>query len=293
MLAFSALVLVGVVALWLFALARKARSTTEDRARVLGQRWIIGGGLLLPLLSIVVLLAFGIPAGHRMLPLPLEDGEPLVVEIIGHQWWWEVHYPEAGVVTANELHLPVNVPVDIHLTSSDVIHSFWVPSLAGKLDALPGRTNVLRLEASRTGSFRGQCAEFCGRLHAHMAIEVEVHSAANYAQWIESRQAVNPSTKPDGPAESKTNAPPAAAFREHCGSCHRVAGVSQGGAAPDLSTIGSRSLLGGRPRNEDGGIAYWLANHSATPGVPVPDHSLMAPQSLGDIAEWLETLGDD
>ena len=155
--------------------------TDERRGRV----WIISGGLVLPLVSITALLAVGIPIGHSMLPL----GEPaLRVDITGHQWWWEVHYPEADLALVDELHIPAGVPVDLHLTSADVIHAFWVPRLGGKLDLVPGHVNVLRLEADEPGEYRGVCAEFCGLNHSRMHITVIAHSAEDFSQWFEEQR---------------------------------------------------------------------------------------------------------
>jgi len=188
MFGFSALVLLSIVALWLYAMWRKPKPLTDAQARRLYNRWIIGGGLLLPVVSLSVLLGFGIPMGYRMLPLPLAGQTPLRIEVTGHQWWWEVRYPEAGIVLKNELHLPAGAPVDIHLTSSDVIHSFWIPRLAGKLDMIPGRTNILRLQADASGHFRGQCAEFCGTGHAGMVLAVQVHTTEDFQNWLEAQQ---------------------------------------------------------------------------------------------------------
>jgi cytochrome c oxidase subunit II len=180
------LVLLAVIALWLYALHREpGRATPEGTARI-ERRWLIGGGLVLPLASITAVLAFGIPAGHRMLPLPPADGQPVLrVEVTGRQWHWEIHYPDTGVRLIDELHIPSGQPVDVHLTSADVIHSFWVPRLAHKLDAIPGRTNVLRLEADVPGSYRGHCAEFCGLGHAHMAFVVHAHAPEEFSAWLE------------------------------------------------------------------------------------------------------------
>ncbi len=185
MFAFSVLVMAVLFALWLHAHWRDPGEEGDAEARRLRGRWIIGGGIVLPLVSITLLLAFGIPAGHRMLPLPPAQGEALRIDVTAHQWWWQVHYPESGIELANELHIPVGVPVDVHLTSADVIHSFWVPRLGGKLDTIPGRTNVLRLQADRPGTYHGQCAEFCGRLHAHMHFTVTAHTDEAYANWLQ------------------------------------------------------------------------------------------------------------
>lgn len=169
MFAAFSLVWLAVVGLWLYAMFHQAASDDPARARRIEKRWILGGGVALPVVSITVLLAYGIPAGHSMLPLPLSEGESLEIHVTAHQWHWEVVYPESGIALDDELHIPAGKPVDVHLRSADVIHSFWVPRLGGKLDAVPGRTNVQRLQADEPGSYRGQCAEYCGVGHAHMA----------------------------------------------------------------------------------------------------------------------------
>lgn len=179
------LVFVAVVCLWLYAMRRTPDSISEDQARRTHKRWIIGGGLILPIASITALLTFGIPVGQRMLPLPTTDGEVLRIDVTGHQWWWEIRYPDTGITLKDKLHIPTGIPVDVHITSADVIHSFWVPRLGGKLDAIPGRTNVLRIIADKPGVYRGQCAEFCGLHHAHMKFTVEAHSVENFTTWLE------------------------------------------------------------------------------------------------------------
>lgn len=185
MFAFAVLVLLAVVGVWLAAMFRTQGSEDDQQLRHTRQRWIIGGGLVLPSGAIVVLLAFGIPVGHNMLPLPVEDGEAMRIDVTGHQWWWQTGYPGTGIQLRDELHIPVGVPVDLHLTSADVIHSFWVPRLGGKLDMLPGRTNVLRLQADEAGTYRGQCAEFCGLDHAHMQFTVTAHDPDDFEAWME------------------------------------------------------------------------------------------------------------
>ncbi len=182
---FFTLVLAGVVGLWLRALRRPPRDWSEaEEQRV--RRWcLLGGGLALPLASIVVILAFGIPLGHRMLPLPPPGGEALQIEVTGHQWWWKVRYPGTDIELRNRLYIPAGQPVDIRLTSEDVVHSFWVPRLGGKLDMVPGHTNTLRLQANEPGDYRGQCAEFCGVGHAHMQFLVTALPPEEFARWLE------------------------------------------------------------------------------------------------------------
>lgn len=177
------LVLLMMVGLWLLAVRRDPGTADDAQARRVQNRWIIGGGLVLPTVSIIVVLAFGIPVGHGMLPWPSTDGEVLRIDVTARQWRWDVRYPDSGIALEDELHIPAGQPVDVHLTSEDVIHSFWVPRLGGKLDMFPGRTNVLRLQADVPGQYRGQCAEFCGLGHAHMQFVVHAHDADDYAAW--------------------------------------------------------------------------------------------------------------
>lgn len=184
MLAFAVLVYLAVMGAWLGAMFGTQRTEDEQQLRRVRGRWIIGGGLILPGGAIVLLLAVGIPIGHNMLPLPAAGGKALRIDVTGHQWWWQVSYPESGIQLRDELHIPVGVPVDLHLTSADVVHSFWVPRLAGKLDMIPGRTNVLRLQADTADTYRGMCAEFCGLNHAHMKFTVTAHDPEDFSAWF-------------------------------------------------------------------------------------------------------------
>ncbi|WP_375058487.1 cytochrome c oxidase subunit II [Zobellella sp. DQSA1] len=178
MLGFASLILLAVVVLWHYAIKRRAEHNPPART----SGWIIWGGLALPAVSITALLIAGVPVGQRMMPLP--DENALRIQVTGHQWYWLVTYPEHGLQLTDELHIPVNTPVHLHLTSADVIHSFWVPRLGVKLDMLPGRTNVLRLEASTAGVYRGHCAEYCGLGHAHMQFTVRAHEQPDFAVWL-------------------------------------------------------------------------------------------------------------
>ena len=200
MLGVGTLVLLGVVALWWVAMRRQAGPPPDDQPQVAdrtGRHWIVGGGIVLPAVAIVPLLIFGSPAGLHQLPLPLSTflrsgagptaPPPLRIDATGQQWWWALHYPDSGVRLRNELRLPVGRPVHVHVGSLDVIHSFWVPRLGGKLDAIPGRTGIVRLQADQAGTFRGQCAEFCGLGHAHMVMTVIAMPPAEFDDWINSQ----------------------------------------------------------------------------------------------------------
>ena len=283
MFGFSALVLAVVSALWIHAMLRQPREVDAEQAERINRRWLVGGGLILPTVSILALLAFGVPAGRGMLPLPVPGEQPLRVEITGHQWWWEVRYPDSGVVTANQFILPVDRPLDVVVTSADVVHSFWVPRLGGKLDMIPGRPNTLRLAASETGVMRGQCAEFCGSQHAHMILHVEVLEADAFDRWLAARGSLAHSPAPGAAGQ---------VFDERCGQCHRIAGVSDGQRAPDLSDLASRPTLGaGVIANDAQGLRRWLREHqSLKHGNAMPSHDDIPAETLGQLADWLETL---
>mgnify|MGYP002716865142 CR=1 FL=1 len=293
MFGFSVVVLVVVSALWIYAMLRQPRTHSAEEAKRINRRWIIGGGLVLPTVSIVALLAFGIPTGRSMLPLPVEGEQPLRVQVIGHQWWWEVRYPESGVVTANQFILPIDRPVDVEVTSADVIHSFWVPRLGGKLDMIPGRRNFLRLQADAPGTYGGQCAEYCGGPHALMGLVVVAHEPQAYAAWRE---------KQVGPAAvvASPQAPLAlidqgrAVFgASGCAACHTIRGTEANGlAGPDLTHVGSRQTLGaGILPNNQGTMAGWIADSQGVkPGNRMPSYPVLTGQDLRAVSAYLDSL---
>lgn len=178
---FSCVVMVGMIWLWWRAMRRDGTATESDKLQKKQNSWVIWGGIALPTGAITLLLAFGIPIGHKMLALDGDD--VLTIEIEARQWYWQVHYPDLDLTLIDEIHIPVDTPVNFHIRSEDVIHSFWVPRLGGKVDAIPGRTNRLRLQASEPGSYQGQCAEYCGVAHTYMDFIVHAHSAEDYAEW--------------------------------------------------------------------------------------------------------------
>jgi len=160
----------GVIILAAYAFMTRRREAAPIRILV------IGGGIVFPSVVVLALLVYGIQSGKRMLPTPTQENV-FRVDVTGHQWWWEVNHPDAQepIRLANEMHIPAGVPVDVHISSQDVIHSFWAPRLGGKMDAIPGRVNVIRLQADEPGVYYGVCAEFCGDLHAHMHLEIHAH----------------------------------------------------------------------------------------------------------------------
>jgi cytochrome c oxidase subunit 2 len=201
--------------------------------------------------------------------------DALQVEVVGHQWWWEYRYPDLGIVTANELHLPQGRPVALGITSADVIHSFWAPRLHGKRDAMPGRVTRLVFTPDSVGTFLGQCAEFCGESHANMRLRVTVQAPEAFEAWTAAQAATPP---PLDSAEALIVAGEAAYRRirdpgnHSCIACHTMAGVSGGVLGPNLTHLGSRTTIAaGILPNDSAGLARWLRDPpAAKPGSLMP-----------------------
>jgi cytochrome c oxidase subunit 2 len=189
--------------------------------------------------------------------------DALQVEVIGHQWWWEYRYPELGIVTANELHLPQGREVALALTSADVIHSFWAPKLHGKRDAQPGHITRLAFTPDSVGTFLGQCAEFCGESHANMRLRVIVEPPTEFEAWVARQARAAPVDSADAVVAAGL-----AAFRRvrepashTCMICHTIEGVSGGVAGPNLSHVGGRQTIAGAILpNDSAGLARWLTD---------------------------------
>ena len=253
------------------------------------RRWVVGGGIVFPFITLTALFVYSLQVGNA-----LHSTEPaaLRIQVTGKQWWWEVKYfrggAEEAVVLANELHLPVGQTVEIELLSTDVIHSFWVPSLAGKVDMIPGRSNQLVLRSSQLGVFRGQCAEYCGAQHALMAFHVVVESSADFERWL-SREARSATLPTDGwLAEGY-----ASFLRGGCQQCHTVRGTAaQGTLGPDLTHVGARrSLAAGTLDNHIGTMAGWIAGaQDVKPGNLMPSSTIYSGRELRAVAAWLMSL---
>jgi cytochrome c oxidase subunit 2 len=221
-------------------------------------------------------------------PPPREAG--LTIDITGHQWWWGVRYDSAApsqvFSTANEIHIPTGVPVRLRLRSVDVIHSFWVPALAGKTDLIPGQINEAWLEAKKAGTYWGQCGEFCGAQHAHMAFLVVAQSPQDFNAWREAQ------LKPSPPPVDTAALNGSRYFVQRCGSCHTVRGTGAGGVlGPDLTHIGQRHGLAAETLpNTPGHLAAWIADpQTFKPGNQMPVLGLPGPE-LTQIRAYVETL---
>jgi cytochrome c oxidase subunit 2 len=219
------------------------------------------------LVPVVIVLSIAVPTVVTIFrtQAPAPPGA-LRVEVTGHRWWWQVRYPDWGVTTANEVHLPVGRPVDLVLTSADIIHSFWVPQLGGKRDLVPGKVNHLVLTVQAPGEYPGQCAEFCGISHANMRLLVVAELPAEFEAWAR-RQAGGP-LPPTGEAARGLEA----FLAGGCAACHTIQGVTGGVLGPDLTHVGSRrTLASGILPNTPGDLAAWLRDPPALkPGVLMP-----------------------
>jgi cytochrome c oxidase subunit 2 len=270
LIAGAAVIFAAVMALTAWAL-----STKRDAARRISPgALIIGGGVVFPAVTLTALLVY---STLRMGVAAVDGAPALRVHITAEQWWWRVRYP--GFETANEIRIPAGQPVELVLSSADVIHSFWVPALAGKMDVVPGRENRLRVRAERAGEFRGQCAEYCGGPHGLMAFFVVAMDPSEFEAWMRQQT---------GPAGSASPL-----FVSYCAACHTVRGTAANGTrGPDLTHIASRRTIaaGLLPRNE-GTLAAWIASSQhLKPGNLMPSFGMLAGEELRSLAAYLESL---
>jgi cytochrome c oxidase subunit II len=251
-----------------------------------------GGGVIVPVLVLFPLLVYSFHVGAEVYPPLGRDADPnvLTIEVIGHQFWWEVRYPQHGVATANEIWMPAGEPVRFVVHAPDVIHSFWIPQLHGKMDMIPGRINELWVRADEPGTFRGQCAEYCGMGHALMAFWVQALPPAEFRAWVERRRIVAPD-------------PPGATiafgrevfFSAGCGHCHATRGAplapQLGTVGPDLTDLAARrTLAAGTLANTREALADWIADPlRIKPGSRMPPTAL-PPTEMNALLDYLETL---
>jgi cytochrome c oxidase subunit 2 len=252
--------------------------------------WILGGGVLFPGVVLAALFVWTLPLSPLWRPVPPPGA--LVVAVTGHMWWWEVRYRDpatgADILTANEIRIPAGRPVYLALSSADVIHSFWVPQLAGKLDMLPGRWQHLLLTADRPGSYRGQCAEFCGEQHARMALQVVALEPAAFDDWLAGQ--ARPAQPPTSPRQALGQQ---AFMANRCDACHSVRGAgAESRLGPDLTHVGSRlQLAAGTLANTQEGRAHWIAQvQQIKSGARMPSYDRLDAATLAAIADWLGSL---
>jgi len=284
MAAGAVVVWVVVIGLALYAMRARPGRHGEGTGML-----IIGGGVLFPTTLLAILLSFALALIPDLLaPAPKNS---LRIEVIGHQWWWRVRYqpPDAAPFElANEIRLPVDEPVEFRLRSADVIHSFWIPSLGGKMDVFPGRVTRLALHPTRTGVFRGVCAEYCGTAHALMSFYAVVEGREDFVRWMqrEAKPAVTP--------QERLAIRGAELFLVHgCGACHNVRGTAADGVVgPDLTHVGSRLSLGaGILPNDVDSFLRWIARtETVKPGVHMPAFGMLPSDDLRALAAYLDAL---
>jgi cytochrome c oxidase subunit 2 len=283
----TTVVFIVVIAFLVVGILRKGEGSQSSAA----QRSLsiaVSVGVAATALILIVFLAASIWTGRK---LEAFQSNAVTVNVVGHQWWWEFEYeedvPSRRVHTANELHIPVNRPIVLKVTSRDVIHSIWVPNLQGKRDLIPGYTTAISLEADHPGIFRGQCAEFCGMQHAHMAFDIVAEPQADFDRWL------NAMRQPAPPPTTSEATHGRDVFRyARCAGCHAVQGTDAAGLlGPDLTHLATRSTLGaGTLPNTPDELARWIRDPQVIkpgnqmPANPLPDDDLKA------LVAYLETL---
>jgi len=290
--AFFGLALVVALLLWSWK-RRNRRGLGRDNAGTKpGERagWsvVVGAGIAMPIVVVSALFVVSDVFVIQTTDAPASNATRLTVEVTGHDWWWEVRYPGTGVVTANEIHIPVRTPVRVEVRTADVIHSFWVPRLNRKIDTIPGRTNAIELYADRVGRYRGQCAEFCGLQHAHMAMYVFAEPRPVFRRWL-AREA-KPAARPTGALARQGEQ---LFLGGSCSTCHAIRGTdARGYTGPDLTHLQSRTTLGALTvPNGEGYLARWITDSQHfKPGNQMPDVPLTG-RRLRALLAYLRGLG--
>jgi cytochrome c oxidase subunit 2 len=257
-----------VAALIVYALLRGRRKSTEP-SRLRENTFIWVGGVVVPA---VILFVLGVVTVTTSNAIRKPSSHALAIDVTGHDWWWSVTYPDDRIVTANEIHVPVGQPLDISIRSDDVIHSFWVPQIAGKVDAIPGQPNRLRVTVEKAGTYIGECAEFCGLQHAHMGFSVVAESAGDFERWVTRNQQPAPEPTSDLVERGELVFTSSA-----CAGCHTIEGTTaQGTRGPNLTHVGTRQTLGARTLpNTSSEMKRWIENPATfKPGVKMPPAEL-------------------
>jgi len=298
-LAICTVVTLAVFAVFAFVLWRTPRAAADAPADLsslgrheAGPYRSVLAAVAISILLLLVLLGASVWTDRALTRMALADA--LSIQVVGHQWWWEARYGPAAhepmsnqFLTANELHVPVGRPVIVTLTAGDVIHSLWVPNLAGKKDLIPGRTAKLQFRADRPGVYRGQCAEFCGYQHAYMGFQVFADAPADYAKW-EARQRLEAGTPTDATLQRGQQV----FLGSTCIMCHTVNGTTaQANFGPDLTHVGGRTTLAaGMLRNTPQDLRRWIADpQKIKPGTNMPS-STLSDTDLDALVAWLESL---
>jgi cytochrome c oxidase subunit II len=281
------MVVFGVVmGLLVLAFVRRRRSDASSGDRV-PYMVILGGGLAAPVVLLAILFAFVI----RVMPAvsaPSPGSTRLTVEVIGHQWFWEVRYPGSAAVTANEIHIPAGTPVNVVARTADVIHSFWVPRLNRKIDMIPGRRNRIELDVPDAGVYRGQCSEFCGLEHADMAFDVIVQPPAAFRAWLDEQ--ARPAATPAAGAAALGRR---VFLAQSCADCHTIRGTGAvGRVGPDLTHVGARRTLAALTIPNTAPKLYaWITDpQQVKPGARMPGFASLPASERKALVAYLEGL---
>lgn len=280
-------VFVVVLAILWYAVTRSPKPESESQeSSATRMRIVLLGGIIMPVIIVAIVFVF---STRGLVAIgDLRGDNDVAIDVVAHQFWWEISYPDEGFVTANEIHIPVGESVDIRLTSEDVIHSFWVPSLHGKIDVMPGHTTNITLRAEETGTYRGQCAQFCGVQHANMAFLVVVQDHDEYRAWA-SGQAEPAASVPEDPAIVRGQD---IFMSSMCVYCHTIRGTAATGTlGPDLTHFNSRYTIGaGIMENNRGNLAGWIVDpQEIKPGNHMPGITLTG-EELDSLLDYLESL---
>jgi len=290
----SALVFVLVLGALVVAVFRRTRPDAPERSvpsveAERPKRRAVGIATAFTVVTLIAMLFLSVKTSRALASLGTKDA--ISVSVVGHKWWWEFQYPAsvAGLhfTTAYEMHIPVGRPVEVKLESHDVIHSFWVPSLHGKRDAIPGKKGSLVLQADRPGRYEGQCAEFCGLQHANMRFVVVAESDEDFKKWL--AHSLTPAVTPDDPVKLQGQE---VFMKSRCSVCHAISGTDAfATVGPNLTHLASRRELAmGTLPNTPGHLAGWIVDPQSTkPGVPMPGTPL-PPEELNALLTYLRSL---
>lgn len=277
----------ALIFLLVMALTAQALWLGRSRRFIASQAAVIAGGVALPVVVLSSLLVYGLVVAREIVGQPAA----MSIHVVGEQFWWRIYYQRengARIEIANEIHIPVGRPVEFTLTTADVIHSFWIPKLGGKLDMIPGQTNRMVLQADTPGVYRGQCTEYCGAAHALMAFDVVARPAEEFEAWLAGQGKDAPE-----PAEPLLRRGRDLFLAAGCGACHAVRGTAATGRiGPDLTHVGGRrSIAAGTYPNNKGTLAGWIASSQhLKPNNRMPDFNIFTGEELRAVAGYLESL---
>ncbi|OXS64512.1 cytochrome c oxidase subunit 2 [Bacillus sp. V-88] len=267
----------------------KYRETPERRhvtpSYVKGNKKLEVTWTVIPILLLVILAVPTVKGTFSLAESAQNSDNPLKIEVTGHQYWWEVHYPDKGITLTNEAYIPVDRPVVFQLKSDDVIHSFWMPRLGGKKDLIPGKTNTLTLNASKEGVYKGQCAELCGASHSYMRFQVQAVGEREFAQWVDKEQKKK---APD--AVSTASEKGEKLFISKCLTCHAVS-PSERSKGPNLSGMAGKERIGNVLPNTDENRKKWIRDPSSfKPDVNMPPFPDLTEEDLNALSTYLSQL---